>query len=131
MIKDIHDFIRSSANYQIETMRFNPCTDSLEIHFIEGSDLPYCILYLYGISLYKFSKNPEDNEGCFLIGKFSFLECHEGGKEILKQLNYGIHVSHKNNDPYTSKEKTYHLHIDGDVVCDVICQRFNFLIAAK
>lgn len=108
--------------YQITAIEVDNTLSSLKVNLTGGGlkDKPNAILELYNLVFLTLSKDPQDNEGCYLIleSKVEWLDLAQA-KSILNRK--GFHFKN-----YTFHfEKLLYLYVEGDICFDLICSNYK------
>jgi len=97
----------------------------LRLEFIDPTDLKEIVLELYKIAYFSLSKTLNDEDGTYVVLEAK-LSSINNSLELLSKLNYGFI-----NDPQLVLKKTYHLHIEGDICLDVVCESYKIFEKSK
>jgi hypothetical protein len=111
-------------NFQLVEISFEPTAFSAHLTFTFGPNVKDIAIQLFEITHFVLSKDPDDNEGCYLINEVTLTKVSDGGLEILSSLNYPF----KNRDGsvffYPSKSLFY-LNLEGDICLSVVCGKYQ------
>jgi hypothetical protein len=111
-------------DFQLVEISFKPTEWSIHLTFTFGPNVKDIVVNLFEIAHFILSKNPDDNDGCYMVGEVTLTSITDGGLRVLSSLNYPF----KNRDgsifSYPSKQLFY-WHLEGDVCLEVICGKYE------
>jgi hypothetical protein len=108
------------SHCQISQVVLEPTQLWLRLEFIDPIDLKEIVLELDKMAYFSLSKTSDDEDGAYVIleAKLSSVNDSLG---LLSKLNYGFISSPQIN----LLESIYHLHIEGDICLDVVCESYK------
>ena len=113
-------------NSQLTEISISPVDFSVKLTFtfaFESHSRDF-VVHLFRLVHISFSKDLEDNEGCYVVYEMNLKKIDDGGKNILSLLNYPIKNRTGEVFSYPSQE-LYHFHLEGDMCIEVICGKYH------
>lgn len=111
-------------NSQLTEISISPIDSSIKLIFTFDSLTKNFVVQLFELVHISFSKDIEDNEGCYVVYEIKLNEINGGGKDILSLLNYPIKDRHGNVFSYPSKA-LFHFHLEGDMCIEAVCGKYQ------
>lgn len=120
--------LKSLRDFQLVNIFFDPTEWSINLTFTFGSDpsISDIVVKLSEIVHFVWSKNLDDNDGCYLVYEVILTEINDGGVEVLSSLSYPIKRADGNVFSYPSK-KLFHFYIEGDIILEIVCGTYQIL----
>ena len=115
--------LNTLRDFQLSEILISPVDWSTKLIFTFGSnpEIKDVSVQLSKIVHMTFSKDPDDNEGCYTTYEVKLNPIHDGGNDILSLLNYPIRSRDGNVFSYPSK-MLFHFHLEGDICIEAVCE---------
>jgi hypothetical protein len=120
-----NELVQELSNYQITGISLEPSQLWLRVELTCGSHKPDVTLEMHNIAQISISKTPDDEDSCYFAGEVTITPCDDGGKSILTQLGYAF--SNRKGEVMAMSSNAFHIHIEGDICLDVVCQTYKLL----
>jgi hypothetical protein len=91
--------------------------------FRMGSSVKDVYLDLLDLAYFNFSKDPDDNEGCYLIGEVHLKAIENNRQELFSLLRFPFRDLDGEVSTYPSKP-LFHFHLEGDVCVEALCGKY-------